>query len=77
MILRGLAYVIYTSGSTGRPKGVKISHRALVNTLHAMQHDLQLQPSDVMLACNSFAFDISELEFYLLLISGASLHTGS
>jgi len=69
-----LAYVIYTSGSTGRPKGVKISHRALVNTLHAMQHDLQLQPSDVMLACNSFAFDISGLEFYLPLISGASLH---
>jgi amino acid adenylation domain-containing protein len=70
----GLAYVIYTSGSTGRPKGVKISHGALANTLLAVQQDLQLQPHDVMLACNSIAFDISGLEFYLPLISGGSLH---
>ncbi|MEV6166205.1 amino acid adenylation domain-containing protein [Streptomyces sp. NPDC052052] len=30
-----LAYVIHTSGSTGRPKGVAVTHRNLVNLLHA------------------------------------------
>jgi amino acid adenylation domain-containing protein len=69
-----LAYVIYTSGSTGKPKGAMISHRSLANTIHGLQRDLQLQSSDVMLASNSIAFDISGQELYLPLISGARIH---
>ena len=69
-----LAYVIYTSGSTGRPKGAMISHGSLTHTILALQRDLQLQPSDVLLASNSVAFDISGQEFYLPLTSGARVH---
>jgi amino acid adenylation domain-containing protein len=69
-----LAYVIYTSGSTGQPKGAMISHGSLTNTILALQRDLQLGSSDILLASNSVAFDISGQEFYLPLISGGRVH---
>lgn len=67
------AYVIYTSGSTGRPKGVEISHTGLLNFLLAMQDELQIQPSDKLLALTTVAFDIAALELYLPLIVGAQV----
>ncbi len=66
-----LAYVIYTSGSTGKPKGVQITHRALVNFLHAMQHRPGLTADDVLLAVTTLSFDIAMLELFLPLIVGA------
>lgn len=66
-----LAYVIYTSGSTGKPKGVQITHRALVNFLHAMQHRPGLSADDVLLAVTTLSFDIAMLELFLPLIVGA------
>ncbi|MFF3442918.1 amino acid adenylation domain-containing protein [Streptosporangium sp. NPDC002721] len=66
-----LAYVIYTSGSTGRPKGVAIEHRAVVNLLLAMKDLLGSGPGHVWLALTSLSFDISVLEFFLPLVSGA------
>ncbi|MBV9789285.1 MAG: amino acid adenylation domain-containing protein, partial [Chloroflexi bacterium] len=57
-----LAYVLYTSGSTGRPKGVQIAHQALLNFLHAMQHEPGLRRDDVLLAVTTIAFDIAGLE---------------
>jgi amino acid adenylation domain-containing protein len=68
-----LAYVIYTSGSTGRPKGVQITHGSLSNFLHAMQQSLDLTPEDVVLAVSTICFDISTLEIFLPLITGARL----
>ncbi|HWN45296.1 MAG TPA: amino acid adenylation domain-containing protein, partial [Thermoanaerobaculia bacterium] len=65
------AYLIYTSGSTGRPKGVQITHRALVNFLASMREAPGLQPSDVLLAVTSVSFDISGLELFLPLVTGA------
>ena len=53
-----LAYILYTSGSTGRPKGVQISHRAVVNLLHAMQQAPGLRADDVLLAITTLSFDI-------------------
>ncbi|MCU7505205.1 MAG: amino acid adenylation domain-containing protein, partial [Ignavibacteria bacterium] len=35
-----LAYIIYTSGSTGRPKGAMITHRSIVNLVHALDRDI-------------------------------------
>jgi len=61
---QNLAYVIYTSGSTGRPKGIQISHRSVVNCLHAMAQRLGFTNRDVLLAVTTISFDISGLELY-------------
>jgi amino acid adenylation domain-containing protein len=67
------AYVIYTSGSTGRPKGVEIEHRALTNFLCSMALEPGLEETDVLLAVTTLAFDISGLELFLPLITGARI----
>jgi amino acid adenylation domain-containing protein len=66
-----IAYIIYTSGSTGKPKGVRILHRSVVNFLKSMQQQPGIQSSDIMLASTTISFDISVLEIFLPLISGA------
>ncbi|MCK4608414.1 MAG: amino acid adenylation domain-containing protein, partial [Gammaproteobacteria bacterium] len=66
-----LAYVMYTSGSTGKPKGVLIEHKSLINFLYSMQDVFKLDCRDRMLALTPFTFDISGLELYLPLITGA------
>ncbi|GAC1542509.1 MAG: amino acid adenylation domain-containing protein [Vulcanimicrobiaceae bacterium] len=66
-----LAYVIYTSGSTGRPKGVAIEHRQVVNFLAGMEAAVQLRPGHTLVAVASLAFDISGLDMYLPLTTGA------
>jgi len=68
-----LAYVIYTSGSTGRPKGVQIEHRQVVNFLKGMEAAVQLQPGHTLVGVAPLAFDISGLDMYLPLTSGARL----
>ena len=65
-----LVYVIYTSGSTGKPKGVQVPHRAVVNLLHSMAHELSMGPDDVFPALASFAFDMCIPELYLALVTG-------
>jgi amino acid adenylation domain-containing protein len=69
-----LAYVIYTSGSTGRPKGAEITHGALSNLIESIGSDVALQPSDVVLASATIAFDIANEEIFLPLVAGASVH---
>ena len=66
-----LAYVIFTSGSTGRPKGVRIPHRAVVNFLNSMRREPGLTPEDVLLSVTTLSFDISGLEIFLPLTTGA------
>mgnify|MGYP001005791809 CR=1 FL=1 len=68
-----LAYILYTSGSTGKPKGVEIPHRAAVNFLRSMQAEPGLKTEDRLLAVTTLSFDISLLEIFLPLLSGASL----
>ncbi|HEY4961300.1 MAG TPA: amino acid adenylation domain-containing protein, partial [Terriglobales bacterium] len=65
-----LVYVIYTSGSTGRPKGVQVPHRAVVNLLSCMAHELRMGSEDVFPALASFAFDMCIPELYLPLVTG-------
>jgi len=67
------AYVIYTSGSTGTPKGVEVPHRAVANFLHAMAQRPGLGEEDRLLAVTTISFDISVLELYLPLLTGARL----
>jgi amino acid adenylation domain-containing protein len=68
-----LAYIIYTSGSTGKPKGVEIPHRAAVNFLRSMQKEPGFSAADRLLAVTTLSFDISLLEMFLPLLSGASV----
>jgi amino acid adenylation domain-containing protein len=67
------AYVLYTSGSTGRPKGVVVSVRALTNFLRSMGREPGLKAGDRLLCVTTIAFDISGLELWLPLITGASV----
>ena len=68
-----LAYVIFTSGSTGVPKGVEITHGALHNFIQAVKRELGISENDRLLAVTTLAFDISLLELFLPLTSGASV----
>ncbi|SDN01167.1 amino acid adenylation domain-containing protein [Daejeonella rubra] len=68
-----LAYVIYTSGSTGQPKGIAVEHHSLTNFLCSMQKRPGISAGDKLLAVTTISFDISGLELYLPLISGAEL----
>ncbi|MET8042187.1 amino acid adenylation domain-containing protein, partial [Micromonospora sp. NPDC005215] len=66
------AYMIYTSGSTGRPKGVVVTHEAITNRLHWMQHTYRLDTTDRVLQKTPATFDVSVWEFFWPLITGAA-----
>lgn len=68
------AYIIYTSGSTGIPKGVEIQHRSVVNFLQSMQKTPGIKNEDLLLSVTTPSFDISVLEFFLPLVSGATCY---
>jgi amino acid adenylation domain-containing protein len=72
-----LMYIIYTSGSTGKPKGVKIGHQSLVNFLFSMQQKPGFSSNDMLFSVTTYSFDISILEFFTPLISGAALYIAS
>ncbi len=65
------AYIIYTSGSTGKPKGVQIEHRNAVNFLATMREKPGINPDDILYSVTTHSFDISVLEIFLPLTSGA------
>lgn len=70
---RDVAYVIFTSGSTGVPKGVMVEHRSIVNRLLWMRHAIAFTANDRVLQKTPYSFDVSVWEFFLPLISGATL----
>jgi amino acid adenylation domain-containing protein len=67
------AYIIYTSGSTGKPKGVEISHGALLNFLTSIAKKPGVTNEDILFAVTTYSFDISILEFFTPLITGATV----
>ncbi|CAA7196353.1 non-ribosomal peptide synthetase [Chryseobacterium potabilaquae] len=71
------AYIIYTSGSTGNPKGVEIGHQALINFLTSIRSKPKVQPQDILYSVTTYSFDISILEYFIPLISGASVFIAS
>jgi amino acid adenylation domain-containing protein len=68
------AYIIYTSGSTGNPKGVEIDHSSLFNFLLSIKEKLNITAQDLLFSVTTYSFDISILEFFLPLISGAEIY---
>ncbi|HEX8189578.1 MAG TPA: amino acid adenylation domain-containing protein [Pyrinomonadaceae bacterium] len=67
-----LAYVIYTSGSTGRPKGVMITHRNVVQFVHA-RFDYYREEVRAFLLLMSHAFDGSVAGIFWTLCQGGAL----
>jgi amino acid adenylation domain-containing protein len=67
------AYVIYTSGSTGQPKGVVIRHENAVNTLFAINKHLKINEKDTVFSVSSMSFDMSIPDYFLTLMTGATL----
>ncbi len=71
------AYIIYTSGSTGVPKGVEIGHGSLLNFLTSIIEKPGITAQDTLFAVTTYSFDISILEFFAPLISGATVYIAS
>ncbi|MDY7092406.1 MAG: amino acid adenylation domain-containing protein [Acidobacteriota bacterium] len=71
---RDLAYVIYTSGSTGKPKGVAVTHGGLANLMAWVRDLHRLEPGERSSQIASLSFDVSVLETWKALTSGAEMH---
>ncbi|MDQ2956500.1 MAG: amino acid adenylation domain-containing protein [Actinomycetota bacterium] len=68
-----VAYVIYTSGSTGRPKGVVVEHRHALNFLLGMIEHWNIGPGDRVQQFASLNFDVSVMDMFMTVLSGATL----
>ncbi len=68
-----IAYVIFTSGSTGMPKGVVIPHAALAHYIDWVVASELFLPADSVSQYSNIAFDLSVLEIFGALCSGATL----
>ncbi len=69
----GLAYILYTSGSTGKPKGVMLSHENATSFLDWCLDTFHPVPEDRFSSHAPFHFDLSILDIYTSLSSGACL----
>jgi amino acid adenylation domain-containing protein len=68
-----LAYILYTSGSTGTPKGVMISHRNSLGFVEWAADTFAVSPDDRLSSHAPLHFDLSILDIFVAMKSGASL----
>jgi L-proline---[L-prolyl-carrier protein] ligase len=68
-----LAYILYTSGSTGRPKGVMLSHGNAACFIDWCSDVFHPKGHDRFSSHAPFHFDLSILDIYVSLKSGATL----
>ncbi|MDK2595354.1 amino acid adenylation domain-containing protein [Pseudoalteromonas obscura] len=69
-----LAYMLYTSGSTGVPKGVRISHANALAFVQWVIDKIKPIASDRFSNHAPWHFDLSVLDIYVALATGASVH---
>lgn len=69
-----IIYVIYTSGSSGIPKGVKICRKALNKFLEWSIQAYGASASDVWGQFSLLSFDLSIVDIFTCLCSGATLY---
>jgi amino acid adenylation domain-containing protein len=68
-----LAYILFTSGSTGRPKGVVLTHRNAESFVEWCAETFAPDESDRFSSHAPLHFDLSILDLYLPLRSGAAV----
>lgn len=68
-----LAYVLYTSGSTGNPKGVMLTHANALSFVNWCIREFRPMPADRFSSHAPLHFDLSILDLYVPLLSGASI----
>lgn len=66
-------YIIFTSGSTGMPKGVEVSHRAVANTIDAVNALFAIGERDRSITLSELDFDLSAYDIFAFLSCGGSL----
>jgi len=69
-----LAFILYTSGSTGDPKGVCLSHANAFAFVRWAIATLAIGPDDRLANHAPFSFDLSVLDLYGALCTGAAVH---
>jgi len=67
------AYIIYTSGSTGVPKGVEIHHEAFYTFIQAFTELWGFSSKDRTLQFSSVGFDVSIIDIWIPLLTGATI----
>ena len=71
------AYIMFTSGSSGRPKGVVISHGAASTSIRDQVSAFCLAPGTRIMNFCTYTFDVSVMEIFATLSSGATLFVPS
>ncbi|KAG0043448.1 hypothetical protein BGZ83_011399, partial [Gryganskiella cystojenkinii] len=69
-----LAYIMYTSGSTGRPKGVMVEHRGVANLAQYHSTLMGVDRQSRFMQFASMSFDVSVLEIFVPITSGATVY---
>jgi len=67
------AYILHTSGSTGVPKGVVISHLSIIDYINWVVDTFDITEKENVGNQTPFIFDMSTLDIYLMIFSGATL----
>ncbi|MCL8537181.1 amino acid adenylation domain-containing protein [Chryseobacterium gallinarum] len=67
-----LVHIMFTSGSTGKPKGVMISHKNIIGLVRPCTF-MELNSNTVILSTVSMSFDTTNLEFWGVIINGATV----
>ncbi|PYI23428.1 acetyl-CoA synthetase-like protein [Aspergillus violaceofuscus CBS 115571] len=66
-------YIIFTSGSTGTPKGVVVEHESFLTAAAQHVQAGQILPSSRVLQMTPYTFDVSMLEIFTTLTTGACI----
>ena len=66
-------YILFTSGSTGDPKGVQITKNNILNFVGWFSGYAAVPEGAAVLNQVSYSFDVSVIQLYIYLASGATL----